>query len=46
VRVREPDFIVGTYTPGSVVTWAGLLARSGIQVFSRAQVDKPLAAGP
>jgi hypothetical protein len=44
--VREPDLIVGTYTLGAVVSWADLLARSDIPIFSRAQVDKPLATGP
>ena len=39
--VREQDLIVGTYTLGAVVTWADLLARSDIQVFSKAQFDKP-----
>jgi len=39
--VHEPDLIVGTYTLGAVVTWADLLARSDIQIFSRAQFDKP-----
>ncbi len=39
--VREQDFIVGTYTLGAVVTWADLLARSDIHVFSKAQFDKP-----
>jgi len=39
--VREQDLIVSTYTLGAVVTWADLLARSDIQVFSKAQFDKP-----
>lgn len=39
--VQEPDLIVGQYTLGAVVTWADLLARSDIQVFSKAQFDKP-----
>ncbi len=39
--VQEPELIVGTYTLGAVVTWADLLARSDIQVFSKAQFDKP-----
>jgi len=39
--VREQDLIVGTYTLGAVVTWADLLARSDIQIFSKAQFDKP-----
>jgi predicted peroxiredoxin/TusA-related sulfurtransferase len=39
--VREQDLIIGNYTLGAVVTWADLLARSGIQIFSKAQFDKP-----
>ncbi len=39
--VREQDLIVGKYTLGAVVTWADLLARSDIHVFSKAQFDKP-----
>lgn len=39
--VREEDLIVGKYTLGAVVTWAGLLARSDVQVLSKAQFDKP-----
>ncbi len=39
--VREQDLIVGKYTLGAVVTWADLLARSDIHVFSNAQFDKP-----
>ena len=39
--VHERDLIVGRYTLGAVVTWADLLARSDIQIFSRAQFDKP-----
>ena len=39
--VREQDLIVGNYTPGAVVTWADLLARSDIHVVSKAQFDKP-----
>jgi len=31
----------GTYTLGAVVTWADLLARSDIQIFSKAPFDKP-----
>ena len=40
-RVGEEDLIVGEHTMGAVITWADLLADSGIQVFSRAQSDKP-----
>jgi hypothetical protein len=40
-EAAEPDLIVGTYTLGAVVTWADLLAHSDIQIFSRAQFDKP-----
>ena len=39
--VREQDLIIGEYTLGAVITWAGLLARADIQVFSKAQFDKP-----
>ncbi len=39
--VHEQDLIVGTYTLGAVVTWADLLARSDIHIFSKAQFDKP-----
>jgi len=39
--VREQDLIVGNYTLGAVVTWADLLARSDIQIFSKAQFDQP-----
>ena len=39
--VHEQDLIVGKYTLGAVVTWADLLARSDIQVLSKAQFDKP-----
>ena len=39
--VHERDLIVGQYTMGAVVTWADLLARSDIHIFSKAQFDKP-----
>lgn len=39
--VREQDLIIGEYTPGAVVAWADLLARSDVQILSRAQFDKP-----
>lgn len=39
--LREQDLIVGKYTLGAVVTWADLLARSDIHIFSTAQFDKP-----
>jgi intracellular sulfur oxidation DsrE/DsrF family protein len=39
--VHEQDLIVGQYTMGAVITWADLLARSDIQIFSKAQFDKP-----
>ncbi len=39
--VHEQDLIVGNYTLGAVVTWADLLAHSDIQIFSKAQFDKP-----
>ena len=39
--VREQDLIIGEYTVGAVLTWADLLARADIQIFSKAQFDKP-----
>ncbi len=39
--VHEQDLIVGQYTMGAVITWADLLARSDIHIFSKAQFDKP-----
>jgi predicted peroxiredoxin len=39
--VREQDLIIGEYTVGAVITWAGLLAGADIQIFSKAQFDKP-----
>lgn len=39
--VHERDLIVGQYTMGAVITWADLLARSDIHIFSKAQFDKP-----
>jgi len=39
--VREQDLIIGKYTMGAVITWADLLARADIQVYSKAQFDKP-----
>ena len=39
--VHEQDLIIGEYTVGAVITWADLLARADIQVYSRAQFDKP-----
>ena len=39
--VHEQDLIISNYTLGAVVTWAVLLARSDIQIFSKAQFDKP-----
>jgi predicted peroxiredoxin/TusA-related sulfurtransferase len=39
--VREQDLIIGEYTVGAVITWADLLARADIQIFSKAQFDKP-----
>jgi len=35
------NLIIGNYTMGAVITWADLLARSDIQIFSKAQFDKP-----
>lgn len=40
-RVREDQLMVRNQTLGAVVTWADLLARSDVQVLSRAQFDKP-----
>lgn len=39
--VREEELIVGHCTIGAVLTWADLLARTDIQVFSKAQFEKP-----
>jgi len=39
--VKEDELVVKRYTVGAVVTWAGLLGRSDIQVFSKAQFEKP-----
>ena len=39
--VREPDLIIGEYTLGAVITWADLLARADIQIYSKARFDKP-----
>ena len=39
--VKAEGLVVSEYTLGAVVTWADLLARSDIQVFSRARFDKP-----
>ncbi len=39
--VREDELIVADYTIGAVVTWADLLARTDIHVFSKAQFEKP-----
>lgn len=39
--VKEDELVVRRYTIGAVVTWAQLLARSDIQVFSKAQFEKP-----
>ena len=39
--VHEQDLIIGEYTVGAVITWADLLARADIQVYSKAQFDKP-----
>lgn len=39
--VKAADLIVSEYTLGAVVTWADLLARSDIQIFSKARFDKP-----
>jgi len=39
--VHEQDLIIREYTVGAVITWADLLARADIQVYSKAQFDKP-----
>ena len=39
--VRDQDLIIGEYTVGAVITWADLLARADIQIYSKAQFDKP-----
>ena len=39
--VHEQELIVAEYTMGAVVTWADLLARSDIHIFSKAQFEKP-----
>ena len=39
--VHEPDLIIGEYTLGAVITWADLLARADIQIYSKARFDKP-----
>jgi predicted peroxiredoxin len=39
--VREEDLIVRDYTIGAAVTWADLLARTDVHVFSKAQFEKP-----
>ena len=39
--VHEQDLIIGEYTVGAVITWADLLARADIQIYSKAQFDKP-----
>ena len=39
--VHEQDLIVGNYTLGAVVTWADLLARSDIQIFSKPSSTSP-----
>jgi len=39
--VREDELMVKRCTIGAVVTWADLLSRSDVQVFSKAQFEKP-----
>jgi predicted peroxiredoxin/TusA-related sulfurtransferase len=39
--VPESELTVSKYTLGAVVTWAGLLARTDVHVFSKAQFEKP-----
>jgi hypothetical protein len=38
---HEHDLIIGEYTSGAALTWADLLARTDIQIYSKAQFDKP-----
>jgi hypothetical protein len=33
--------LAGEYTLGAVITWADLLARADIQIYSKARFDKP-----
>lgn len=39
--VRAEDLIVKDYTLAAVVTWADLLSRTDVHVFSKAQFEKP-----
>jgi predicted peroxiredoxin/TusA-related sulfurtransferase len=39
--VRPEDLAITDYTVGAVVTWADLLARTDVHVFSKAQFEKP-----
>ena len=39
--VHTEEIVVRDYTIGAVVTWADLLARTDIHVFSKAQFEKP-----
>jgi len=39
--VDEEDLLIGPHTVAAVVTWAELLSRSDIQVFSQMQFEKP-----
>lgn len=39
--VRQEDLAITDYTVGAVVTWADLLARTDVHVFSKAQFEKP-----
>jgi TusA-related sulfurtransferase/predicted peroxiredoxin len=39
--IREDDLIIGAYTLGAVITWADVLARADMQIYSKAQFDKP-----
>jgi predicted peroxiredoxin/TusA-related sulfurtransferase len=40
-RVRPEDLAIKDYTVAAVVTWADLLARTDVHVFSNAQFEKP-----
>ena len=39
--VREEDLVVKAYTIGAAITWVDLLARSNVNVLSRAVFEKP-----
>jgi hypothetical protein len=39
--VRKQDLTFGEHTLGAVITWVDPLGRSDVQVFSKAQFEKP-----